>query len=148
MRKLGVDEFTPKHYKEIFLLAKSWWEKISPIPLIEEDVYRCIDIGKELGGAWVDNNDNIIGYYFLTIYPHPFNLGYTVGDLASICIKEEYRSSTLFLRMITDIISTCNLYEVDELNFSDTIQRPLSSVMKKLEFEQTGMTYRRKIYGS
>lgn len=143
MRKLGVYEFTPKHYKEIYLLAKEWWEEISPIPLNEEDVYRCIDIGKELGGAWVDKEDNIIGYYFLAITPHPFNLGYTVGELISIVVKEEYRGSTLFLRMISDVLSTCNLCEIDELHFSDTIQRPLYSVMEKLGFEKTGTVYRR-----
>ena len=144
MRKLG--ELTPKHRKEIFSLAKEWWGEISSIPLIYEDVERFFDMN--ITGVWVDKNDNVIGYYILAIIPHPFNLGYTVGELTSIVIKEEYRGSTLFLRMITDIFSICNLYEVDELNFSDTIQRPLYSVMKKLGFEQTGMTYRRKIYGS
>ena len=36
-----------------------------------------------------------------------------------------------------------SLHEIDELHFSDTIQRPLYSVMEKLGFEKTGTVYRR-----
>lgn len=145
MRKLGVNELTPKHRKEIFSLAKEWWGEISPIPLIYEDVERFFDMN--ITGVWVDKNDNVIGYYILAIIPHPFNLGYTIGELISIVIKEEYRGSSLFLRMITDVNSLCNMYEVDELHFSDTIQRPLYSVMNKLGFKKCGTVYRRD-YGS
>ena len=141
MRKLGVDEITPKHLEEIFSIAKEWWSKISSIPLIYEDAELFFK--RSVTGVWVDENDNVIGYYIMSIVPHPFNLGYTIGELVSIVVKEEYRGSTLFLRIISDVLSECNLCEVDELHFSDTIQRPLYSVMEKLGFEKTGTIYRR-----
>ena len=139
MRKLG--ELTPKHRKEIFSLAKEWWGEVSSIPLVYEDVERYFDM--HITGVWADKEDNVIGYYILSIVPHPFNWGYTLGELSSIVIKKEYRGSRLFLKMIADVASICKVYEVDELCFSDTVQRPLYSVMNKLGFEQTGMTYRR-----
>ena len=144
MRKLGVDELTPKHRKEIFSLAKEWWGEISPIPLIYEDVERFFDMN--ITGVWVDKNDNVIGYYILAIIPHPFNLGYTIGEIMSMVIDKKYRGSTLFYRIMKDIMYRCYINKVDELYFSDTVQRPLYSVMNKMSFEKVGTKYYRRFY--
>ena len=144
MRKLGVDEITPKHRKEIFSLAKEWWGEISPIPLIYEDVERFFDMN--IIGVWVDKKDNVIGYYILAIIPHPFNLGYTIGEVMSMVINKKYRGSTLFYRMMEDIMYKCSINKVDELYFSDTVQRPLYSVMNKMSFEKVGTKYYRRFY--
>lgn len=144
MRKLGVDELTPKHRKEIFSLAKEWWGEISPIPLIYEDVERFFDMN--ITGVWVDKNDNVIGYYILAIIPHPFNLGYTIGEVMSMVIDKKYRGSTLFYKIMKDIMYKCYINKVDELYFSDTVQRPLYSVMNKMDFEKVGTKYYRRFY--
>ena len=141
MRKLEPDEFKPKHRLQTYELAKKWWARISSIPIIYEDVERFWNMG--LGTAWVDDKDNIIGYYILMKHPHPFNSGCLVATILSIVIDENYRGSPLFFKMWRDIKEECEIWDVKEISFGDTVECP-TPFIKKLGFKITGTTYRRE----
>lgn len=145
MRKLEPEEFKPKHRKQTYELAKKWWARISSIPIVYEDVERFWNMG--LGTAWVDDEDNVVGYYILVKSPHPFNSNYLVASILSIVVDDKYKGSPLFFRMWKDIKEECDIWNVKEINFMDTVQNPMPYI-SKLGFTKTGNTYRRIQNGS
>ena len=138
MRKLEHNQFEPKHVRQVYELAKEWWARISHIPVDAGDVEFYCD--RRLGNIWVDDNGDVIGYYFMLEHPHPFNHYFKVATIMSVVVKEEYRGTTLFSRMWRQIKEDCE--DVAEINFSDTVENPMP-YLEKLGFVRTGNTYRR-----
>lgn len=139
MRKLGDDEYLPKHYNQIYELANSWWTKISNFQVKREDCYKLID--RRLASVWVDDDNNIVGYIAYDISPHPFNSDKTLLSIYSIVVKEEYKGSMLFFRMIKDVFKG---NKAEEMSIIDTNENPMP-YLTKLGFENIGNTWIRRI---
>lgn len=96
------DELTLANYEEIFSLANEWWSTISNIPLNKEDVFSLIDRLKDTFLSYTEKG-SVIAYSACLVTPHIFNRDYVTCNVISLVIKENFKNTRLFYRMLKDI---------------------------------------------
>lgn len=140
IRSLDTSLLTKKHYEQIFNLASSWWNEISPIKTDRDSVYNLIEYLAPFSLAYVDENDDIVGYAAILVNYHPFNREYLVGNLLSIVIDDKYRHSRLFKRIMKDIDN-----KAKELNISEIVSSFFSNIkessLNRLGYSKTSISY-------
>lgn len=96
------DELTLANYEEIFALANEWWSTISNIPLNKEDVFSLIDKLKDTFLSYTEKG-SVIAYSACLVTSHIFNRDYVTCNVISLVIKENFKNTRLFYRMLKDI---------------------------------------------
>lgn len=96
------DELTLANYEEIFSLANEWWSTISNIPLNKEDVFSLIDRLKDTFLSYTEKG-SVIAYSACLVTSHIFNRDYVTCNVISLVIKENFKNTRLFYRMLKDI---------------------------------------------
>lgn len=117
------DELTLANYEEIFVLANEWWSEISNISLNKEDVFSLIDRLKDTFLSYTERG-SVIAYSACLVTPHIFNRDYVTCNVISLVIKENFKNTRLFYRMLKDIDMLAKEYKINNftITFFDNIK--------------------------